>query len=216
MEQDKSAVFNLIKRIMKLLIKTFSNNGFIGSFRLLFSLIISKFFFPTARIIRYPFYIKKEGRLSIGAGFSANVGLILDVFGKDSQLIIGDNVMANYRLHIGSAKYVKIGSNTLFGSDCTVMDHSHGGYKGEIHSNPSIPPVQRDLVSLPIVIGNNCWFGDRVFVMPGVTIGDGVVIGAGSIVTKNIPSNSIAVGVPAKVIKKFSNKTQRWELEVNN
>jgi lipopolysaccharide O-acetyltransferase len=215
MEQDKSAVFNLIKRIMKLLIKTFSNNGFIGSFRLLFSLIISKIFFPTARIIRYPFYIKKEGRLSIGVGFSANVGLILDVFGKDSQLIIGDNVMANYRLHIGSAKYVKIGSNTLFGSDCTVMDHSHGGYKGEIHSNPLTPPVQRDLVSLPIVIGNNCWFGDRVFIMPGVTIGDGVVIGAGSIVTKNIPSNSIAVGVPAKVIKKFSNKTQRWELEVN-
>jgi len=216
MEQDKSAIFNLIKRIMKLLIKTFSNNGFIGSFRLLFSLIISKIFFPTARIIRYPFYIKKEGRLSIGVGFSANVGLVLDVFGEDSQLIIGDNVMANYRLHIGSAKYVKIGSNTLFGSDCTVMDHSHGGYKGEFHSDPAIPPVKRDLISSPIIIGNNCWFGDRVFIMPGVTIGDGVVVGAGSIVTKDLPANSLAVGVPAKIIKKFSDITKRWEANINN
>ena len=201
---------------MKFIIKTFSNNGFIGSFRLLFSLIVSKFFFPSARIVRYPFYIRKEGRLSIGVGFSANVGLVLDVFGKNSQLIIGDNVMANYRLHIGSAKYIKIGSNTLFGSDCTVMDHSHGGYKGESHSDPSIAPVKRELVSSPIVIGNNCWFGDRVFIMPGVTIGDGVVVGAGSIITKDLPANCLAAGVPAKIIKKFSNITKRWEANINN
>ena len=168
---------------MKNIIKTLKSLGFFGCFRLIVALIISKFFFPNARIVRYPFYIRKEGRLKIGAGFSANVGLILDVFGKNSQLIIGDNVMANYRLHIGAAKYIKIGINTLFGSDCTVMDHSHGGYKGEFHSNPLISPVKRELVSSPVVIGNNCWFGDRVFIMPGVTIGDGVVIGAGAIVT---------------------------------
>jgi lipopolysaccharide O-acetyltransferase len=201
---------------MSYIIKTFLSFGVIGSFRLLFSLILSKIFFPTARIVRYPFYVRKEGKLSIGVGFSANVGLVLDVFGKDSQLIIGDNVMANYRLHIGAAKYVKIGSNTLFGSDCTVMDHSHGGYKGKFHSDPSIAPVKRDLVSLPIVIGNNCWFGDRVFIMPGVTIGDGVVVGAGSIVTKDLPTNSLAVGAPVKIIKKFSNVTKRWETNINN
>jgi lipopolysaccharide O-acetyltransferase len=96
------------------------------------------------------------------------------------------------------------------------MDHSHGGYKGEFHSDPSIPPVKRDLISSPIVIGNNCWFGDRVFIMPGVTIGDGVVVGAGSIVTKDIPANSLAVGAPAKIIKKFSNVTKRWETNINN
>ena len=201
---------------MKYIIKTLSSLGVIGSLRLLFSIILSKICFPTARIVRYPFYVRKEGKLSIGVGFSANVGLVLDVFGKDSQLIIGDNVMANYRLHIGSAKYIKIGSNTLFGSDCTVMDHSHGGYKGKFHSDPSIAPVKRDLVSLPIVIGNNCWFGDRVFIMPGVTIGDGVVVGAGSIVTKDLPTNSLAVGAPAKIIKKFSNATKRWETNINN
>jgi len=201
---------------MKNIIKTLKSLGFLGSFRLVLTLIFSKFFFPTARIVRYPFYIRNEGILNIGVGFSANTGLVLDVFGKNSQLIIGDNVMANYRLHIGSAKYIKIGSNTLFGSDCTVMDHSHGGYNGVFQSDPSVPPIKRDLISSPIVIGNNCWFGDRVFIIQGVTIGDGVVIGAGSIVTKDIPSNSLAVGVPAKIIKKFSNTTKRWEPEKNN
>jgi lipopolysaccharide O-acetyltransferase len=197
---------------MKFIIKTLSSLGFVGSLRLFFSLILSKICFPTARIVRYPFYVRKEGKINIGVGFSANAGLVLDTFGKDSQLIIGDYVMANYRLHIGSAKYIKIGSNTLFGSDCTVMDHSHGGYKEKFHSDPSIAPVNRDLISSPIVIGNNCWFGDRVFIMLGVTIGDGVVVGAGSIVTKDLPTNSLAVGVPARIVKKFSNVTKHWEI----
>ena len=179
------------------------------------SILKNKDVFPKTFILRFPFYIRKEGKLKIGNGFSANAGLVIDIYGQESQLIIGDHVMANYRLHIGSAKYIKIGSNTLFGSDCTVMDHSHGGYKGEFHSDPSIPPVKRDLISSPIVIGNNCWFGDRVFIMPGVTIGDGVVIGAGSIVTKDIPANSMAVGAPAKIIKKFSNITKNWETNIN-
>jgi len=99
---------------MNLKIKVLKSLGFLGSFRLLFSLILSKIFFPTARIIRYPFYIRNEGKLDIGKGFSANVGLIIDVFGKNTNLIIEQNVMANYRLHIGSANYIKIGSDTLF------------------------------------------------------------------------------------------------------
>ena len=53
----------------------------------------------------------------------------------------------------------------------------------------------------PIVVGSNTWFGGHVSVMPGVTIGDGSVIGAGSVVTKDIPPNSLAVGNPCKVIK---------------
>lgn len=196
---------------MNLIVNTLRINGFFGSIRIIFSLLLSKLLFPQARILRYPFYIRKEGKLKIGNGFSANAGLVLDVFGKDSILIIEDNVMANYRLHVGSAKYIKIGSNTLFGSDCTVIDHNHGKYKGSSQSDPSLPPVKRDLDSSPIIIGKNCWFGDRVFIMPGVKIGDGVIVGAGSIVTKDIPSNSIAVGVPAKVVKKFSAKTKHWE-----
>ena len=55
--------------------------------------------------------------------------------------------------------------------------------------------------ALPIKVGNNCWFGANVSVMPGVTIGAGCVIAAGAVVTKNMPDNSLIAGVPAKVIK---------------
>lgn len=55
--------------------------------------------------------------------------------------------------------------------------------------------------ALPIKIGDNCWFGANVSVMPGVTIGEGCVIAAGAVVTKDMPANSLIAGVPAKVIK---------------
>lgn len=63
----------------------------------------------------------------------------------------------------------------------------------------------------PVKIGENTWIGEGVIVMPGVEIGSGCVIGAHSIVNKSIPSNSIAVGSPAKVVKKYSQESQRWE-----
>lgn len=56
-------------------------------------------------------------------------------------------------------------------------------------------------ITKPIVVGDNVYFGNNVIVLPGVTIGNNVIIGAGAIVTKNIPNNSVAVGVPAKIIK---------------
>ena len=65
----------------------------------------------------------------------------------------------------------------------------------------------------PIVVGDNVWIGAGVQVMPGVTIGSNVVIGSGSIVTKDIPSNSVAVGNPCKVIRQITeaDKTKSWD-----
>ena len=59
--------------------------------------------------------------------------------------------------------------------------------------------------ALPIKVGNNCWFGANVSVMPGVTIGNGCVIAAGAVVTHDIPENSLVAGIPAKVIKTIDN-----------
>lgn len=192
------------------LIRLFYSLGFYGLIRLCFALILSKLLFPSARIIKFPFYIRREGKLILGNGFSSNAGLVIDLYGTNSQLIIGKNVMANYRLHIGVCDFVSIGENTLFGSDCLVMDHSHGCYEGKNSSDPSIPPNNRKLYSKPIIIGKNCWLGDKVSVLPGVTIGDGVVIGAGSIVTHDLPENTIAVGCPARVIKVFDRVKYEW------
>ena len=187
--------------------------GVIGFFRLLVNFIVTKLTFPKARLIRMPFFIRREGRIDIGSGFTANSGLILDTYGKGSQIILGENVQANYRLHIGACSKVSIGSGTLFGSDCLVMDHSHGSYGPDIHSSPETPPQKRDLYTKPIVIGENCWFGDRVAVLPGVTIGDGVVVGVGSVVNKNLPNNVVAVGSPAFIVKRYDSETKCWLIE---
>jgi len=187
--------------------------GVVGFFRLSINFIVTKLIFPKARLIRMPFFIRREGKIIIGNGFTANAGLILDSYGKDSQIILGENVQANYRLHIGACASVTIGSGTLFGSDCLVMDHSHGSYGPDIHSSPETPPQKRDLFSKPISIGKNCWFGDRVAILPGVTIGDGVVVGVGSVVTTNLPSNVVAVGSPARIVKRYDIETKSWLIE---
>ena len=89
-------------------------------------------------------------------------------------------------------KGIHIGRNTLIASMTTILSHEH--VKRD-KSNPRNPWV------CDTFIGNNCFIGIGVLVLPGVKIGDEVIIGAGSVVTKDVPSNSIAVGNPAKVIK---------------
>lgn len=184
--------------------------NFINLIVLLFQLIVSKLLFPTARIIRFPFFIRKEGVVKIGGGFSANVGLILESFGTNSFINIGNNVYVNCRLHIGCCKSIHIGDGTLIGSDCLIIDHSHGGYDSNFSSDPCQKPVERNLISSSISIGDNCWLGDRVSVLPGVTIGDGCIVGVGSVVTSDLPAYTIAVGSPAVPIKKYDFNSSTW------
>lgn len=82
-----------------------------------------------------------------------------------------------------------------------ITDNGHGR---SIAEESNIPPLKRKTFSKgPVIIGKNVWIGDKATVLPGVTIGDGAIIGANSVVTKDIPANSIAVGIPAKVVKKI-------------
>ena len=84
-----------------------------------------------------------------------------------------------------------------------ITDHFHGSVN---KSDILTPPSKRPLSSKPVCIGNNVWIGEGVCVMPGVTIGDNVIIGANAVVTHDVPDNSIAVGIPAKVIGKTNSK----------
>lgn len=88
------------------------------------------------------------------------------------------------------------------------MESMGGNY---IHSSPDVPPANRQYITAPVKIGKNCWLGEGVIVMPGVTIGDGSVIGAHSVVNKDIPPATIAVGSPARMVKQFNYDTERWE-----
>ncbi len=105
----------------------------------------------------------------------------------------GKNVYANYGLTLVDDTHIYVGDQTMFGPHVTLATAGH----------PIDPELRaRGLqYNMPVRIGRNCWLGAGVIVMPGVTIGDNVVIGAGSIVTKDIPSNVVAVGNPCRVLR---------------
>lgn len=103
--------------------------------------------------------------------------------------------------HITACNKITIGDGLLTGRYVLISDNSHGGLSVE---ESEMYPADRKLQSKgEIVIGNNVWLGDCVAILPGVHIGDNVIVGVGAVVTKNLPSNCIAAGVPAKVIKKL-------------
>lgn len=115
------------------------------------------------------------------------------------QIIIGGNCNFGEYNHITSTNRIQIGDNLLTGRWVTITDNSHGETDQKtLH----IPPFYRKITSKgSVVIGNNVWIGDKATILPGVSIGDGAVIAANSVVTKDIPAYCVAGGCPAKVIK---------------
>ena len=106
---------------------------------------------------------------------------------------VGENFYSNHNLVILDAAKVEFGDNVFVGPNCGFYT---AGHPIDIETrNKGIEYAK------PIKVGNNVWFGGNVCVMPGVTIGDNVTIGAGSVVTKNIPSNTIAYGNPCRIKK---------------
>lgn len=123
------------------------------------------------------------------------------VLGQDPVITIGDGCLIRKGSHITAINKIEIGNNLLTGTNVLITDNSHGTF-GPNRLELSIDPKLRLLYSKgPVCIGNNVWLGNNVCVLAGVTIGDGVVVGANSVVTHDIPSYSMAVGVPAKIIK---------------
>lgn len=184
--------------------------SFLGLLSLVFNLLYTKIIFHRALLIRRPAHIRVLGSYSIGKGFTSGPGLILDVLNNDAKLVIGKNVKLNHRCHIGVMKSVKIGNDVLFASNVFISDHTHGNYSGNMQSNPFQPPNDREIVCGDVEIGDRVWIGENVAVLLGVSIGESSIIGANSVVTKDIPSFSIAVGSPAKVIKTWDRLTEQW------
>ena len=109
------------------------------------------------------------------------------------RLEIGSGVFINYGASLSAHRLVRIGDGCQLGSYACLMDNDYH----------SVEDREKPGDSRPIILGKNVWLGVRVIVLKGVTIGDNAVIGAGSVVTKDIPANCLAAGVPAKVIRVF-------------
>ncbi|MEY8199361.1 MAG: DapH/DapD/GlmU-related protein [Colwellia sp.] len=180
---------------------------------LLFCVLWGKVFVSrNVRIIRFPYLILGKDKVRFGRGFSAGRRLRLECLSVEGRITIGENVKVNDDVHIGCIDRISIGNNVLVGSKVLITDHQHGKYNGGEQDSPLSSPDDRPLVSAPVVIEDNVWIGELVSIMPGVTIGYGSVVGANSVVTKNIPPKTIAVGSPCKVIKKYNDISKKWEL----
>lgn len=115
---------------------------------------------------------------------------------------VGKNFYSNFNLVLVDDGEIYIGDRVMIGPNVTICTTGHPVY-----------PLYRELVahySLPIHIGNNVWIGAHSVILPGVTIGDNAVIGAGSIVTRDIPANVVAVGNPCRVAREITERDKEY------
>ena len=114
----------------------------------------------------------------------------------------GKGVYANFNLTLVDDTHIYVGDHTMLGPNVTLATAGH----------PIHPPLREKgyQYNVPVRIGRNCWLGAGVIVMPGVTIGDNTVIGAGSVVTKDIPANVVAVGNPCRVLRPISDHDREY------
>lgn len=124
----------------------------------------------------------------------------------------GKNVYANFNLTCVDDTHIYVGDYTMIGPNVTIATAGH----------PILPELREKAYqyNAPVHIGKNCWIGAGAIILPGITIGDHVVIGAGSVVTKDLPSNVVAVGNPCKILREvneqdkiyyFKNRKIDWD-----
>lgn len=114
----------------------------------------------------------------------------------------GKNIYANFHLTLVDDTDIYVGDYTMFGPNVTVATAGH----------PILPALREQVYqyNMPVFIGRNCWIGAGAILLPGVHIGDGTVIGAGSVVTKDIPANVVAVGNPCRVLRPIGARDREY------
>lgn len=183
-------------------------------FMLVVYVVKTKLVFKKARLIRFPIDLRGKRFISVKNGFTTGRFCRIEAYpgNNEKTLFFGENVQINDFVHITAMKKVSIGNNVLIASKVYISDCSHGSYSGdENDSSPLVNPSERPLFSKDVIIENNVWLGEFVSVLPGVTIGAGTIVGANSVVSKNLPPYVIAVGIPAKAIKKYDFHSKTWK-----
>ena len=143
-----------------------------------------------------PVYVHGGGKIHVGAEVKitslhfnrVDIGVEADAKG----VWIGDNTFINKGVRVGCTQEIRIGDRCQIGDECVIIDSDYHGVAG-------LPTKEQ-----PIIIGSGVWLATRVIVLKGVTIGSNTIVGAGSIVTKSLPPDCFAAGVPAQVLRSLN------------
>ena len=152
-------------------------------------------------VIIQPDFLHNTGSIALGKNVEIRKGARLETRGsseKRAKIEIGDNTSIHFYFHCGAFDSIKIGRDVLIAGRVYISDHDH------IYDDPKTPPLHSGWNIAPVVIEDEVWIGEGVAILKGVTIGRRSVIGANSVVTKDIPPYTVAGGIPAKAIKTFA------------
>ena len=134
-----------------------------------------------------------DDRLILGKGVHLDQGVIFWMGETQGSIRLGERVYVGPYAYLGTAGHeLEIGADTMIGAHSYVITENHGTQR------KGVPYARQGYVGADVLIGKNVWIGCHVTILPGVTIGDDAIIGAGAVVTKNIPSGETWGGVPAK------------------
>ena len=138
-----------------------------------------------------------------GVNMGRRVWLEADVWLKltdgGARLEVGDFTFFARNCHLNARERIAIGAHTLFGPGCVIVDHNHG-------MRPEQRMDEQPCEAKPIQIGSDVWCGAGAVILPGVTIGDGAVIGANSVVTRDVPPMTVVAGSPARILRRRDEK----------
>jgi acetyltransferase-like isoleucine patch superfamily enzyme len=138
--------------------------------------------------------IDEGSRIFLGDRVRLGKNIYLGVW-PEGKLVVGNHSYIGRGTIILANESVAIGNDCLIAPGCHISDVNHGVAAGELIR-------KQPLVSSPVQIGNDVWVSTGCSILPGITIGDGAVIGARSVVTHDVPANAVAVGSPARIIRK--------------
>ncbi|QHN04319.1 acyltransferase [Granulicella sp. WH15] len=162
-------------------------------------------------LIRAPFSIPSGIGIEIGINTKIHVGSTILTIREHAgiryqpKIGIGNDVYIGRYIFLAAIGEIRIGDGCVLSDYVYINDAAHG-----LH--PSAGPIMKQALESkgPIRIGRNCFLGYRAAVLPGVTLGEGCVVGINAVVTRSFPAHSMLAGVPAKVIRTFDHSTQTW------
>ncbi|WP_172579827.1 acyltransferase [Ligilactobacillus agilis] len=187
----------MIRKIKYFFKKTFSNT---------FYYAVRYHMFGSNLFVGLRSRVTGKGFIKFGKNVTVQSDCFIATFPKNKGLIIGNNVMVGQFSRIGCKNSVVIEDNVFTGPNVFIADYNHN------YSNVRIPILEQDDVvyNEGVIIKRDTWIGTNVAIIGNVNIGKHCVIGANSVVTHNIPDYSVAVGCPARVIKRYDFNQNKW------